>query len=70
MAIFYSGSARSSLSNTVITSLVRAEGREGKSEEGREEGRGGGWRGEARGGRGQTVFFVTALNESLGLIEW
>lgn len=34
MAIFYSGSARSSLSNTVITSLVRAEGREGKSEEG------------------------------------
>lgn len=66
MAIFYSGSARSSLSNAVITSLVRAEGR------GRKEGRGGNGRkvGEAKGGRGQTVFFVTALNELLGLIEW
>lgn len=37
------------------------------------EGGGGGGAGkvgEASGGRGQTVFFVTALNESLGLIEW
>lgn len=60
MAIFYSGSARSSLSNTVITSLVRAEGREGKSEEGREEGRGG-QVGEARRGEGEDRQYSLSL---------
>lgn len=47
MAIFYSGSARSSLSNTVITSLVRTEGGD---EGGRRRRRrsGEGWRGKRR----------------------